>query len=195
MFISVKQFVLAIMIMHVGAWSQTTNLLRNGSFERFAGDDPQGWETTNIPTMLTVVSQTTRSAGGKFAVKCEVKDFHGSKIGGMIIQKGVKVEPGPIRLSGSYLLHVAGGDVGYAAISFLNDEGSMVGTCEQKLPATKEEFIPFEIVTTVPANGIRLDLQITMLAGSNTGNLHEQSWMILDDLALTPFGKRETQVQ
>ncbi len=66
---------------------EPTNLLKNGDFERFSAGEPTGWTTNNIPTMLSVVSPSSKSYSGKLSVKCEVKDFHGTKMAGMISQK------------------------------------------------------------------------------------------------------------
>jgi hypothetical protein len=63
------------------------NLLKNGDFESFTGSEPDGWGTSNIPKILTVVSPSTKSHSGKYAVLREVKDFYGSKFAGMIMHR------------------------------------------------------------------------------------------------------------
>jgi hypothetical protein len=162
------------------------NLIKNGAFDNFAGTEPVGWTTSNIPKMLTVVSPTTQSHSGKYAVKCEVKDFYGSKYAGMITQKNVEISGTVMRLSGEYVLNSVGKDVGFIALDFLNTEGNTVKVCQENLAAPSTAFIPFTITGNVPPGAVHVDIKLTLLPGPEAEKLHEGSYILFDDLELVP---------
>ena len=160
------------------------DILKNGDFERFNGDTPTGWESTNIPTMLTVVSRSATSQGGKSSVKCEVKDFYGTKMGGMVCLKDLNVEGSSLTVKGFYLLHSVGKDAGFLSISFKNAQGSSVGSIEEYLSKSSGEFTRFAKTGSIPDGTTKLDVQLTLLAGVDSGNLHEGSYVLFDTMEL-----------
>ena len=160
------------------------NLLKNGNFEKFSGSEPEGWTTTNIPKTLTVVSPTPRAHGGKTAVKCEVGDFFGSKMAGMVRQRDIDVPSSDLKMSGYYLLNSVGKDLGYIAFDFQNAEGSTVGTSEHHLTAGGADFSPFTFTVPVPSGSVHLELKCTLLSTQEDGKLHSGTFLILDDLEL-----------
>ena len=164
------------------------DILKNGDFERFNGDTPTGWESTNIPTMLTVVSRSATSQGGKSSVKCEVKDFYGTKMGGMLWLKDLSAQGGSLTVKGFYLLHSVGKDVGFLSVSFKNAQGSSVGSVEEFLAKSSSEFIPFAKTGPIPDGTTKLDVQLTLLAGAESGNLHEGSYVLFDTMELDVLG-------
>jgi len=160
------------------------NILKNSDFERFSGDTPTGWESTNIPGMLTLVSRSSQSHGGKSSVKCEVKDFYGTKMAGMLCLKDVKVSGISLTLNGFYLLRSVGKDVGFFSVAFKNAQGSAVGSVEEFLPKSSSEFIPFTKTVPIPEGTTKLDIHLTLLSGAESGNLHEGSYALFDDMEL-----------
>ena len=162
------------------------NLMKNGDFERFAGDEPVGWETSNIPRMCTVVSASARAHGGKLAVKLEVKECFGSKVPGMITQKNIRVTGRDYKMAFFYLVKSVGGDVGYVSMDFKNAEGSTIRMCEQRLIDTKDAFVPLNVNFPAPEGATAGDLRIALLAGRSDGSLHEGSYLLIDDMVLAP---------
>jgi len=75
----------------LAAQTESANLIKNGDFEKFTGDEPVDWETSNIPGSLTVVSPDRLSHGGTKGVRCDVKDFFGTKIAGYVYQKNIRL--------------------------------------------------------------------------------------------------------
>ena len=171
------------------------NLIRNADFERFAGDEPVGWETTNIPKMCTIVSPSARAHGGKVAVKLEVKECFGSKMPGMITQKNVRVSGGDYRMTFFFLMKSVGGDVGYISMDFKNAEGSTIRMCEQRLMDTKDAFVPLNVTFPAPDGSTSGDLRVALLAGKQEGSLHEGSYLILDDMVLAPTKEKAESTQ
>jgi hypothetical protein len=157
------------------------NLLRNGDFEKFTGDDPDGWTTTNIPKTLTVVSAVP-GQHGKYAVKCEVKLFYGTPIAGMIIQKNIPVSGPSAALTGSYIMTSVGGDAGYVTIEMRNAEGSSVRVCHENLPATGGAWKTFTLSGSIPSEVVGAEMRLTILAGKDDGSVHEGSTITFDDL-------------
>jgi len=160
------------------------NLLKNGDFERFTGSEPNGWSSNNIPKTLTVVSPSTKCHSGKYAAKCEVKDFYGSKFAGMITQKNVEISGTTLQLSGYYLLNSVGKDVGFISLELQNAEGNTVKICQENLTTPTVGFAPFTVTGNIPHEAVRLDIKLTLLPGQESEKAHEGSYIIFDDLEL-----------
>jgi hypothetical protein len=160
------------------------NLLKNGGFETFAGDDPSGWETTNIPKLCVVVSPSTRRVAGQYAAKCEVKDCFGSNIPGMITQKKIPASGTTMDLKFSYVLKSVGGDVGYVSMVYKNNEGSTIRMCEEQLSTGATQFAEFTATFPVPEDAETCELKVALLATTEEGSLHVGSSLIVDDMSL-----------
>jgi hypothetical protein len=172
------------------------NLLKNGDFESFTGGEPNRWNSNNIPKALTVVSPSTKCHGGKNAVKCEVKDFYGSKFAGMIMQKNIEISGDALQLSGYYVLGSVGKDVGFISIELQNAEGSTVKLCQENLLNPAPEFTRFLVTGNIPNSAVRLDIKLTLLPGKGSETLHEGSYILFDDLDLvqaSPEGEKKKQ--
>jgi hypothetical protein len=176
----------------LGPASGGKNVIRNGDFERFTGNEPTGWETTNIPNMLTAVSQSTKSHSGKNAVKCEVKDFYGTKMAGMLCLKDVNVSGDSMQLKGFYLLHSVAGDRGFLSITFKN-AGSAIGSLEEFLIQSSGEFVHFSRRAKIPDTTSKMDLHLTLLAGKESAGVHEGSYVIFDDLEFVVLSGKEVK--
>lgn len=161
-----------------------TNLLRNGDFESFTGSEPNGWTTTNIPNALTVVSPSPKVYHGKHAARCEVKEFYGSNIAGMMMQKNIALSGESLELSGHYLLHAVGKDVGYICLELQNEEGSTVRICHEYLTKPVADFTAFTMKGSVPEGTVRLEIRLTLLPAEENGTLHTGSYILFDELSL-----------
>jgi len=162
------------------------NLLKNGDFESFTGSEPNSWSSTNIPKLLTVVSPSTKCHSGKYAVKCEVKDFYGSKFAGMITQKNVEISGTALHLSGYYVLNSVGKDVGFISLELQNAGGNTVKICQENLVNPTVGFTRFTVTGNIPPGAVRLDIKLTLLPGQQSEKLHEGSYILFDDLELVP---------
>ncbi len=175
---------IVVLLLGGGAQGQSQNLIRNGDFEKFAGDDPAGWETTNIPKFCTVVTPSPIVHSGKQAVKLEVKDCAGTKFPGMITQKNIPIKGKSFRMQFWYQLRSVGNDVGYISMDFKNAEGSTVRMCEERLTGSKTEFTQFSAIFPAPEGATHADLKVALLATSRDGTLHEGSFVLIDDISL-----------
>ena len=165
------------------------NLIRNGDFERFTGDEPAGWETTNIPKACVVVSATTTAHGGKTAAKLEVKDCFGSKIPGMVTQKSISISGGTtFTMRMWYVMKSVGGDVGYVSMEFKNKEGSTIRVCEERLLDSGGAFKPFTGPFQAPDGAASGELKIALLSAKDGGDLHAGSYVVTDDIVLMQSG-------
>ena len=161
------------------------NLLKNGDFEKFKGSEPEGWETTNIPKVLTVVSPSIKAHGGKTAVRCEVKDFFGSKMAGMVCQKEIDISGKSLQMNGYYALNSVGKDAGFVAFDFQNADGNTVKLFEENLVGPTVEFKLFTVTVPVPPTAEHLCMRCTILPGEGSEKLHEGTYILFDDLQLT----------
>jgi hypothetical protein len=182
---------LVILLPSFGFGQSETNLLKNGGFEKFVGDDPSGWETTNIPNLCVVVSRSTRRVAGKYAVRCEVKDCFGTNIPGMIMQKRIPVSGETLELSFSFLLTSVGGDVGFVSMVFQNKEGSTIRMCEERLITSAAKFAGFTTTFPVPADAVTGELKIAILATTEKGELHVGSSLLVDRMKLFVPSEKE----
>ena len=184
---------LVVFLTSVAPGQSEKNLLKNGDFENFVGDDPSGWGTTNIPNLCVVVSRSTRAVAGDYSVKCEVKDCFGSKIPGMITQKKIPVSGETMELSFSFLLKSVGKDVGFVSMVFQNGEGSTIRMCEERLTTSGGKFAEFKTTFPVPDGAVTGDLRIALLATSEDGSLHLGSLVLVDRMRLiVPSAKEQS---
>jgi len=164
--------------------TQSGNLIKNGEFENFSGDTPVGWETSNIPGTLTVVSSTPLGYRGTRAVKCEVKDFYGTKIAGLMSQKDIILPGRALQLSLRYLFHSVGKDAAVVIVCFLNAAGSTIGTVEECFREDKSEFERFVKDISAPDAASRCHVRLTILNDAEGGTLHPGSYAVFDDVRL-----------
>lgn len=161
------------------------NLVKNGDFERFSGDEPPGWETTNIPKVCVVVSPATNAHGGKLAARLEVKECFGSKFPGMISQKKIPITGGATyTMRMSYIMKSSSGDVGYISMEFKNSEGSTVRVCEERLHDSGGAYKSFSSPFQAPDAAASGELKVALLSGKDGGDLHEGTYVIVDDVLL-----------
>ncbi|MGB9773479.1 MAG: hypothetical protein ACPL4I_05605 [Bacteroidota bacterium] len=166
---------------------QSQNFLKNPNFEVVVKNEPASWETNNIPPILTVVSISPKAKSGKNSLKLEVKDFHGTKIGGAAIQGDISIPNAPLRLSGYALLNLKGGDQGMVALCLETSSGSTVGLKDTALTGSSTEFKPFSLKLAPPAAGpevTKARVRLAILGNPETDELHEGSSILFDDLAL-----------
>ena len=167
------------------------NLIKNGDFEKFTGDNPDAWDTSNIPGTLTIVSASKVCKSGLRAVKCEVKDFYGSIIAGFACQKNLPTEGKDVGLSGYFMVHSVGKDQGVIVLCFQNSSGSTVGTEEAYLDDTKAQFVPFSREVKAPSGAAAVQVRLTILPDKGSENAHPGSYLICDDLKLVALVPKE----
>ena len=173
---------LALVLLVFGSAQGGKNIIRNGNFEKFTGGEPAGWETTNIPNMLTAVSQSTNYHSGKSAVRCEVKDFSGTKMAGMLCLKNLRLSGSLLQLKGFYLLHPVGNDVGFLSVTFKNTNNSTIGSVEEFLSKSTGGYVLVTREAKIPNGTTMMDLHLTILAGKGSNAPHEGSYVLIDDL-------------
>jgi hypothetical protein len=163
---------------------ELANLVRNGDFEKFTGENPDGWETSNIPGTLTVVSASKIYKSGAHAVKCEVKDFYGSLISGFICQKNIPIGGKDVRLSASFMVHSVGKDEAVLVLCYQNAAGSTIGTVEEYIEDTNSKWSEFSREFKSPAGSALVHVRLTLLPGKDVDKAHPGSYVICDDMKL-----------
>ena len=169
------------------AQKESGNLVKNGDFERFTGDNPDGWETSNIPGTLTVVSDSRISKSGAHAVKCEVKDFYGSIMSGFVCQKNIPVGAKDLRLSAHLVVHSVGKDEAVIVLCFQNSSGSTIGTIEEYIDETNSKWSELSKEYKSPAGSATAQVRLTILPGKESEKAHPGSYLICDDLKLSTY--------
>ena len=174
------------------AQKEPENLIKNGDFEKFTGDNPDFWDTSNIPGTLTVVSASKQAHSGARAIKCEVKDFGGSIVAGYACQKNMPTSGKDLHISGAFLVRSVEGDQGLIILCFQNSGGSTVGTVEEYLEDTKSKFVDFSKNIKPPAATASVHVRLTVLPSKGNEKAHVGSYLICDDLKLTAVAPKET---
>lgn len=169
------------------AQKEPENLIKNGNFEKFTGDNPDNWGTSNIPGTLIVVSPSKTCYTGVRAIKCEVKDFFGSVVAGYIAQKNLQTNGKDLKLSGYFNVHSVSKDQGVVVLTFQNLNGSTVGSVEEYLEDTKSQFVLLEKEIKAPAGAMTVGISITILPGKESEKAHPGSNLICDDLKMATF--------
>ena len=173
------------------AQKESENLLKNGNFEKFTGDNPDSWDANNIPGTLTVVSASRISNSGMRAVKIEVKEAFGSVIAGYICQKEIGTAGKDLLIKGAYALQSFGKDQGVIVLSFQNAAGSTVGSDEEYFDDSKGKFVAFSKEIKAPAGSSMLQIRITILPDKASEKAHPGSSLLCDDLKLTTVEVKE----
>lgn len=186
--------IFCIMPYVLAAQPASENLIKNGDFEKFKGDNPVDWETSNIPGSLTVVSPERIAHGGRRAVRCEVKDFYGTKIAGYVCQKNIRLTGRNLRLSGYYIMNSVGKDAGVVIVCFVSAGGATLGTSEEYFRGSKKDFVHFSKTMEAPADAATCQVRLTILNEAEDGALHVGSYAILDDLELSVFAPKPAPV-
>jgi hypothetical protein len=186
-------FLVLVLFLHqiVVAQKESENLLKNGNFEKFTGDNPDSWDANNIPGTLTVVSASKVSNSGMRAVKIEVKDFFGSVIAGYVCQKNIETAGKDVQIKGFYALQSFGKDQGVVVLCFQNASGSTVGSHEEYFDDTKGKFVQFTKEIKAPAGTATLQMRITILPDKGNEKAHPGSYLLCDDLRLTTIEIKE----
>lgn len=187
--LTVLSLFLLILCLPMSALSQkeSGNLIKNGDFEKFTGDNPDGWDTSNIPGTLTVVSASKVCKSGTHSVKCEVKDFYGSVIAGYVCQKNIETEGRNIRINGNFLVHAVEKDLGLLVLCFQNSAGSTVGTVEEYIDDSNSKWIEFNKEFKPPAGSASVHVRLTIFPAKNVEKAHPGSYLICDDLKMVAF--------
>lgn len=188
--------VLSLVLLLASPWcafaqKESENLIKNGDFEKFTGDNPDSWDTSNIPGTLTVVSPSKQAHSGARAIKCEVKDFGGSIVAGYACQKNIPTGGKELRVTGVFLARSVEGDQGVIILCFQNSGGSTVGTVEEYIEDTKSKFVDFSKDIKPPAATASVHIRLTVLPSKDKERAHVGSYLICDDLKLTAVAPKE----
>jgi hypothetical protein len=167
------------------------NLLKNGSFEVFAGQEPASWATSNIPGMLTLAGPSKESHSGKGGIKLEVKVFYGTKLAGTASQDNIPTSARRVSLSGYYTLKSVGGDKAYVSVNLVNESGSTVCMGDLTLEPSSA-FKQFVLPLEARENGsvAKAKVGIAIMAGAGD-QLHEGTTAVFDDLILKPVSDEQ----
>ena len=191
------KIVLSLALLLASPWcalaqKEPENLIKNGDFEKFTGDNPDFWDTSNIPGTLTVVSPSKQAHSGARAMKCEVKDFGGSIIAGYACQKNMPTGGKELRIAGSFLIRSVESDQGLIILCFQNSGGSTVGTVEEYLEDTKSKYVSFSKDIKPPPASASVHVRLTLFPSKGNEKAHVGSYMICDDLKLTALAPKQT---
>jgi hypothetical protein len=168
----------------LAAQTESANLVKNGDFENFKGDDPVDWETSNVPGSLTVVSADRLAHGGRKGVRCDVKDFYGTKIAGYVCQKNISLTGRNLQLSGYCVMNSVGKDAGVVIVCFVSAGGATLGTVEEYFRASTKDFVRFTRDLEVPAEATTCQVRLTILSDPEGEGLHAGSYAVFDDVKL-----------
>lgn len=170
--------------------SASFSQIPNNGFETWAGGEPDGWFTSNVPGTATPVTESATARTGSSALRGEVVVFPDIGALNPIVQSGIdaagfQVSQRHATLTGYYQFSPVSGDqFTINVVMYKNEMGIGVGA--QAITAAAGTYTQFSvdiqyITEEVPDTCI---IQF-MIIGPNGSDYHIGSWVLIDDLAFT----------
>lgn len=177
------------------------NPVANPGFEQWASvSEPVSWETLNIPSGPTPVTQSSTPRSGSFSARSEVVDFFGTPYPGLIIQDNIPVSGTVWSVSGYYHLQGVAGDGMFVSAALAQDT-AIVGAGAFASFQNTTGFTAFAFNITEVQPGSQPDHATIFLGNATmdtvTGQYHIGSYVLFDDIAMSPTFtgiEREAQI-
>jgi hypothetical protein len=168
------------------------NPIPNPGFEDWTNGNPDGWLTDNIPGYYTVVTQSTNSHSGTYAVKGEAIQAGESVFPPYIFTANQQfpVEQNYTRMTGYYQMTNNGEDVLFVWMYLYDAQGSPVAYGQKELGQTAGGYQSFSIdldfsyLSTEPAVGAYIYFLLSLASTSELTDVAVGSSFLVDDLAL-----------
>jgi hypothetical protein len=182
----------AVVVVIFASLAFAQNPIPNPGFEDWTNGNPDGWVSDNIPGYYIMVTQSTNSHSGTYAVKGEVIQAAEGVIPPYIFTANQQfpVEQNYTRMTGYYQMTNNGEDVLFAWMYLYDAQGYPVAYGEKELIQTAGGYQSFSIdldfsyLSTEPAVGAYIYFVITLASGSELTDVAVGSSFLVDDLAL-----------
>ncbi len=164
----------------------------NAGFENWTGDAPDGWATSNVPAVVTPVTQSSNAHTGTSAVRGVV-----ASLPPIIIQPFIQSGPlgqgfpytgRPASFTGHYQFSPIGGDrfginVGLFAGGI---NGTLIALAAEARPTTVTSYTQFSVPFVYQNPGLPDTCIVQIqIVGPNGGDYHVGSSFLLDDIAFS----------
>jgi|ERR1041385_4327214 hypothetical protein len=105
----------------------------NGDFENWTNGNPDGWFNTNIPTVVTNITQATPAYNGSYGVKGEVINYSGSPYSPLLAStdamgNGFAISQSYANFSFYYKMNITGTATFEGSLSFYDAGGNWVAS-------------------------------------------------------------------
>jgi len=157
----------------------------NAGFEQWAGGNPVGWFTDNIPGFATPVTQSATSHSGSSAVRGQVVSFGGGPLP-PVLGTEFPVSQRYATISGWYQFLPQGGDQ-IELIVFMLQNGSVIGEVGESTSDAASSYISFDIaINYFTSDTPDSCLVEVVISGDTLGNdPHVGSYFLVDDFSLS----------
>lgn len=163
------------------------NPIPNAGFETWAGGNPSGWITTNVPGLVTPVTQSGNSHTGNFAAHLEVVDFQGTPVYPSLqtLDFGFPVSQAYTNLQGYYQFNPAAPSNVLYVFIYPRKNGIPIGAGIAILTPTQTSYTSFDVPISynsgeVPDTAWIVISLIDTLSSTVTGSI-----ALIDDLELS----------
>lgn len=157
----------------------------NGGFEQWAGGNPVGWFTDNVPGFVTPVTQSSTSHSGSSAARGEVVNFAGNPFP-PVLGTEFPVSQRYATISGWYQFLPQGGDqIEIAVLMLLN--GSPIGDAAEASYETASSYTSFDIPITYFTSDTPDSCFVEVFITGDTlgSDPHLGSYFLADDFSLS----------
>ncbi|MGH1366239.1 MAG: T9SS type A sorting domain-containing protein [Calditrichia bacterium] len=187
-----RYYAIFFAIILFSTFSAAQNEILNSGFENWTNGEPDNWVTTNIPGLVTTISESNDANSGNSSLKGEIGSFQGNPFGPAIqASQGfgipiLNITQNYTQLTGYYKVNVTPGTV-VVVISNLSDANfglvaSMIDTLPVSATSWQQFTLDYDYSNTSGEQAITATLQIAL--GSDGAGFQIGDFFLLDDIAL-----------
>lgn len=165
---------IVILILSMGILAQ--NEIPNADFENWTGGEPDGWYTSNVPSTVTNVTQSSDAQNGASAAFGEVADVVGTPfpptLASGVVGNGLfPITESYSALNGYYKLNGIDGEAISASVVIFDANTAILGTGFLILDQPTSTYTPFNIPVVYNASGEAAFASIVFLVLNTSGSL------------------------
>jgi len=173
------------------------NEVLNPGFENWTAGQPDNWVTTNVPSLVTNVTQSSDAFTGSSSLKGEIGTFQGNPFGPSIqASQGfgapiLNITQNYTQLTGYYKVNITPGTVVVVISTLIDANSGQVATMVDTLSVSATDWTQFTLDYDYSngSGGQATQATIQIALGSDGGGFQIGDYYLVDDIALVnPVG-------
>lgn len=150
------------------------NPIPNASFENWAGGNPVDWATSNVPGVVTNITQSSDARTGSSAARGEVASFSGVPLPPSLIAQPlstgglIPISQKYETLTGYYKMETQGDDAVFVSVEVYAAGGGLIGAKNDLLPAVgsyTQFSLPIDYFQSGDAANARISFTVLAQSG------------------------------
>ncbi|MEL6822172.1 MAG: T9SS type A sorting domain-containing protein [Calditrichota bacterium] len=173
------------------------NEVLNPGFENWTAGQPDNWVTTNVPNLVTNITQSSDAFTGNSSLKGEIGTFQGNPFGPSIqASQGfgapiLNITKNYTQLTGYYKVNITPGTVVVVISTLIDANSGQVATMVDTLSVSATDWTQFTLDYDYSngSGGQATQATIQIALGSDGGGFQIGDYYLVDDIALVnPVG-------